>query len=316
MPLGLMSPDSKVSVSLCIPTYNDASFIGDALRSALVQRLIGIEIIVVDNASDDGTENIVKSISAGDARVRYVRHEKNIGMARNFSACIALAKGDLVQILCADDVLEQDCTSALADALEKHPESVLAACGRVIADHALMPTRTLRARRKFKVVPGPALLRECFVHANRIGEPTAVMFRRTAAARGFNPDYAQAVDLEMWMHLLTQGTGVLLPEALCRIRQHAHQASHENIRSGRMIEDKRRLFRDYAPHLHERLSILEKLLWDARMAISIQRVLSVGGSPNLNPTEIFFPNFFRAAMLPLAGVIRLTGYLGGATQKN
>lgn len=292
-------------VSVCIPTYNHAQVVGDALRSAMAQGYENLEILVVDNHSEDETGQVVTDIASGDRRVRYVRHAENLGMARNFSACISLAKGEFVQILCADDALDPGCTAALADALHLCPEGVLAACGRILSDENLKPVRVVRARKLREVVSGQALLRECFVYSNLIGEPTAVMFRRAAASRGFHPDYSQAVDLEMWMHLLTQGAGILLPEPLCRIRRHAAQASHENIRSGRMIEDKQRLFRDYGPALSAELSLAEKLMWDARMALSIQRVQAAGRRIDVSsPAEVFFPRLFRRVMLPAGALAR------------
>jgi glycosyltransferase involved in cell wall biosynthesis len=297
--------NSAPQVSVCIPTYNHALVVGDALRSAMAQSYENLDILVVDNHSEDETRQVVADIAAGDLRVRYVRHAENLGMARNFSACISLAKGELVQILCADDVLDPGCTAALADALRSCPEAVLAACGRILSDEDLKPARVVRARKRREVVPGQALLRECFVYSNLIGEPTAVMFRRAAASRGFHPDYSQAVDLEMWMHLLTQGAAILLPEPLCRIRRHAAQASHENVRSGRMIEDKQRLFRDYGPAVSGDLSLAEKLMWDARMALSIQRVQAAGRQFDVSaPAEVFFPHLFRRLMLPVGALAR------------
>jgi hypothetical protein len=159
------------------------------------------------------------------------------------------------------------------------------------------------------VVPGRRLLRECFVYANRIGEPSAVMFRRAAAARGFHPEYRQAVDLEMWMHLLSHGAAVLVPEALCRIRRHSAQASHENVRSGKVVEDKRRLFRDYGLALAPELTFAEKLLWDARMAVTVCRTRIAGYDVRAEDvTEIFFPRRFAGLTYPLASSVwRLFG---------
>jgi len=295
----------KPMVSVCVPTYNHAQVVGDALRSAMAQSYENLEILVVDNRSEDETGRVVANIAAGDTRVRYVRHAENLGMARNFSACISLAQGEFVQILCADDILEPGCATALADALRSNPEAALAACGRILTDENLKPVRVVRARKRREVMPGQALLRECFVYSNLIGEPTAVMFRRAAAARGFHPDYSQAVDLEMWMHLLTHGAAILLPEPLCRIRRHAAQASHENVRSGRVVEDKQRLFRDYGPALSGQLSLTEKLMWDARMALSIQRVQAAGRRFDVSSSaEVFFPRLFRRVMLPAGALAR------------
>jgi glycosyltransferase involved in cell wall biosynthesis len=289
-------------VTLCIPTHNDAGVLGDALRSALSQDYPSLEILVLDNCSQDDTPAVVERLAAGDSRVRCVRHPQDLGMAGNFSAGVAMAKGDLVQVLCADDVLEPGCVSAMAGAMQRNPDAVLAACARTQADESLRPLRVLRARDRESVVPGPELVRECFVHGNRIGEPSAVMFRRAAAGGGFSTEYNQLVDLEMWFRLLLVGSGVLLPTPLCRIRLHDAQATQANIRSGRLVEDKRRLFRQFAPFLAPGLGLASKWMWDARMASSLARMRAAGGVPPeaASVTEVFSTRLFARLLVPLA----------------
>lgn len=285
--------------SLCIPTHNNASVISDALSSALRQTCSPFEILVLDNCSTDDTEGVIRKLASGHPHVRYVRHPENIGMAGNFSACVALARGEYVQILCADDALEPTCVEVLQTALHNEPASVLAACGRTLVDEALRPLRVVRARARREVVPGSRLARECFVEGNVIGEPSAVMFRREAALRGFNADYSQLLDLDMWFHLLSQGAGVLLPEALCLVRQHDKQVTERNIHSGRVIQDKQRLFQQVAASLTADLTMRDKILWDARMASSVARVRLSGGVTDVSAiSEIFFKRLFMHVLVP------------------
>ena len=84
------------TVSICIPTYNHANVVGDALRSAMAQTYGSVEILVLDNASTDNTSQVVADVTGGDARVRYVRNEANLGMVGNFSACISAARGKFI----------------------------------------------------------------------------------------------------------------------------------------------------------------------------------------------------------------------------
>lgn len=294
-----MSVSDRPSVSICIPTHNDAGVVADALHSALKQDYLGLEILVLDNHSTDDTWSIVTDIAATDARVRIIRHAEDIGMAANFSAGVSSAQGEYVQILCADDVLEPGCVAALAAALNDYPEAVLAACGRAFTDEELRLESVRRARKSLEMVCGDSLLRECFVYGNVIGEPSAVMFRRAAAVRGFNAEFSQAVDLEMWFHLLQFGAGVLLPDVLTRIRQHGAQTSRVNIRSGRIVQDKQHLFRLYAARLADTLSPWEKLTWDARMASSVARArYGAEGGDTENISEVFFRTAFRRAIVP------------------
>jgi glycosyltransferase involved in cell wall biosynthesis len=75
-----------------------------ALRSALGQDYESLEVVVCDNGSTDGTEAFMGQQS--DARLRYHRHEANIGANANFNACLALARGTYFLLLHDDDLLE------------------------------------------------------------------------------------------------------------------------------------------------------------------------------------------------------------------
>jgi len=79
---------------------------------------------------------------------------------------------------------------------------------------------------------GPRTIARCLrANRNLIGEPTAVMFRRAAANRGFDPAMRQIVDLEMWFHLLLQGDLVYTLDPLCAFRRHSGQQTAFNRES-------------------------------------------------------------------------------------
>jgi hypothetical protein len=85
------------------------------------------------------------------------------------------------------------------------------------------------------------VINRCFFGKNYIGEPSAVMFRKKNAQRGFQESLPQLMDLEMWFHLLEQGTMVSLSDEVCAIRQYSGQMSQQNIKTGALIEDNVRL---------------------------------------------------------------------------
>lgn len=286
-------------VSVCIPTHDDEAVVADALRSAMRQAYSPLEILVVDNHSSDATWKVVRELADTDSRVRVTRNTENIGMARNFNRCIQSSVGEYVLILCADDALEDGCVALLAGALRQHPQAVLAAGGRTLTDPDLQPLRVSRSRPRKAVVDSADMLRECFVHGNRIGEPSAVMFRRQAALRGFDPEFSQAIDLEMWFHLLDHGGAVLLPEALSLVRQHKGQTTQANIQSGRVVADKQLLFRRYAARIAGSLSLTDKLKWDARMASSLVRSAPGVQLKGAAPAELFYPEIFLRLLCPL-----------------
>jgi glycosyltransferase involved in cell wall biosynthesis len=270
----------------------------------LTQSYENVEIWVLDNHSDDDTEQVVAQVSAGDGRVHYRRQSENLGMSRNFSACIERATGDYVKFVCADDALEPECVERMVTVMSEHPQVALVACARQLVDDSLRPAGIERYSRRFVLTEGAAAIRRCFFFGNLIGEPTAVMFRRSDAARGFHEGYRQLVDLEMWFHLLRTGAFACLPEPLCRIRRHAKQATLKHLESGVVLDDKRRFFREFLADAGKHASFHEKVLWDMRMAVTVYRTMHAGRAVRPQDVEeVFFRRLFPGLVYPVASTL-------------
>ena len=91
-------------VSICIPTYNRASMLREAVTSALAQDYANLEVVVSDNASTDDTSKVVNEFN--DPRIKYFRNSVNIGVFQNFSkAAYKYARGKYAMLLADDDYL-------------------------------------------------------------------------------------------------------------------------------------------------------------------------------------------------------------------
>lgn len=297
-------------VSVCIPTYNYRRFLPDALDSALAQTHRDIEVLVVDNCSEDGTMELLGEYARRDARIVPQRNSANLGMTANFNRCIELARGKYVKLLCADDVLAPDCVGKLLAMMEERPDVRLAGSARYYFREPGRPIRTLAYASARSVVSGSAVIRECFYRGNLIGEPTAVMFRRVDAMPGFDPAYRQAFDMELWFRVLAQGSFAFVAEPLCGIREHAGSGTAENLRSGRVTGDKVRLFEQYAGLPSLRGNLLEQIRWDGRMASSVAREAAAGSPPGAAEVlgAVFHPALFRFALLPIAKAVTALRY--------
>ncbi len=100
-------------VSILIPVYNRENFIAACIESALSQTFTEIEVIVVDNASTDGTWSICEHYAEMDSRVRIFRNVDNLGPVRNWLACLNEARGTYTKILWSDDLISSDFLSVL-----------------------------------------------------------------------------------------------------------------------------------------------------------------------------------------------------------
>lgn len=93
--------ENKPNVSVVIPTYNREQLIARSVKSVLSQTYQDFEIIIVDDASTDNTEEVVSSFN--DERIRYVRHEENRGEAAARNTGIKVARGDYIAYQDSDD---------------------------------------------------------------------------------------------------------------------------------------------------------------------------------------------------------------------
>lgn len=201
-------PLSRPLISVCIPAYNAVATIERTIRSVHDQGFDDLEIVVSDNASTDGTAELVEGL--GLPGLRLVRQPHNLGMVRNYEAVIAASRGDFVKLLCADDTLYGGSLSCELDALRSCPQHVAMVVAQrdlLIGARATVP-RWLSISRRQGIETGLSVKRRLATSGrNLIGEGQAVLARgtalRLAAARGLGDPYV--VDLSLWIHVLQEG---------------------------------------------------------------------------------------------------------------
>jgi len=111
-------------ISLCIPTRNRAQLLRRGLEHLLTFTTIDFEVIVGDNASTDGTAEVVKSYAGKFRKLIYHRHDTDIGFARNMDAVMRLAQGDYVYLLSDDDLVFENALALMKAMLDEHPALV------------------------------------------------------------------------------------------------------------------------------------------------------------------------------------------------
>ena len=109
------------AVSIIMPAYNVAPYIGEAIRSALAQTFTDFELIVVDDGSKDTTAEIVKAMAIEDERVRLVQ-QPNRGLAGARNTALRAARGDMFALLDSDDTWEPEFLAAQVGLLEARPD--------------------------------------------------------------------------------------------------------------------------------------------------------------------------------------------------
>ncbi len=191
-------------VSVIVASYNYGQYIGDALRSVQAQTFTEWECIVVDDASTDGTPAIVQGFAAKDQRIRYVRMDRNEGVAAARNKGLGLAHGEYVQLLDADDQIAPRKLELHVAWLLAHPGTDIVYSDHVrfvdVADFRLPGLLAPDER-----VSGRAALRRAikgnFLRLN------AVLFRTGMVQDigGFRSHFRYVEDWDFWLRAMAMG---------------------------------------------------------------------------------------------------------------
>jgi len=189
----------RPSVTVVIPCHNYGHYVGTAVKSVLTQPGVDVEAIVIDDASTDGSAEVVRELAAGEPRIRAILHSSNFGHIATYNEGLEQASGDYVVLLSADDALPPGSLARATALLEAHP-SVGLVYGRpeVFVDE---PPPVRQDVRSWTIWSGNEWIRKrCRVGRNCITSPEVVM--RTSvqhAIGGYDSHLPHSGDLEMWL---------------------------------------------------------------------------------------------------------------------
>lgn len=176
-----------MKISIIIPTYNGAEWIADAVESALSQTL-KCEIIVIDDGSTDGTQNILK-----DYPVKVI-HQINKGLPSARNTGIMNATGEYILPLDADDILKEDCAEKLLEIMETTNADVVS------------PSFKEFGKSDALVILLPAPTIEDFKVGNRIGYCSLIRKSVLLEVGGYSSKMVWGYeDLALWFDLLKRG---------------------------------------------------------------------------------------------------------------
>jgi glycosyltransferase involved in cell wall biosynthesis len=213
-------------VSVCIPVYNGERFIRACIESVLVQSMGDLELVVVDNASTDGTASVIASIN--DPRIRYIRNDTNIGSLGNFNKCIEEARGEYFVLLPHDDLLRPRCLELWLNAFEQHPRVGFAYAAFEVIDAAGRTMHTVTHHVTDQLFSS----REAIAHIVDHFQPIQMAMAPTSVLRklgGFDAAFGSFCDIHLWVRVVFQGVQVFyVSDLLSCHRVHPSQGQHSS----------------------------------------------------------------------------------------
>jgi glycosyltransferase involved in cell wall biosynthesis len=208
----------KPLVSVILPSFNHASFVGEAVQSVLDQTFRDLELIVVDDGSSDGTADVVASMR--DPRLTLIRLSENRAVhPRNLA--LNQARGRYVAFQNSDDTWVPGKLAAQIEVMEGGSQYAACFTGAEIIDESGRPASDTWADRIFTTVDRVAAswLRHFFDVGNCLPLPSAVARRSDVIRLGaFRASLVQLADFDLWIRLAALGEFHILPERLTKVR--------------------------------------------------------------------------------------------------
>jgi glycosyltransferase involved in cell wall biosynthesis len=113
---------NKIKVSIAIPAYNEIRFIRDTLNSVVNE---ADEIVIGDNASTDGTSDVIAEFAIKYKHIRHIKHKENIGSLKNMLFVVEESKGEYVRLVGAHDIISKCSTASMLKIFEENPDAGL-----------------------------------------------------------------------------------------------------------------------------------------------------------------------------------------------
>ena len=199
-----MTSGMQPSISVMIPVYEPKPFLLTTLKSVLTQCNDfpdgTMEIVLVDDGSPKTDVSVLISSIENADKVKLVRFEENVGLARNWNRAISLARGEFIHILHQDDVVLSGFYKRLCTALSQHPEAGMAFCRHAIINAEDAIEKVSHRERWTSGVLNNWLAR--IAVRVRLQCPSAIVRRSTYDKVGlFREDLIHALDWEMWVRI-------------------------------------------------------------------------------------------------------------------
>jgi len=282
-------------VSICIPTYNGAAYLAEALQSAIGQTYPHLEIVVSDDASTDATLEIVESFKHKTQIPIHIVHHTPSGIGANWNHCMQKAQGEYIKFLFQDDVLMPDCVEKMVAAAEQHPQAGMIASKRTfLKDSSVdnlemeiwikvfgnLQSQLFKDKNLNHYWVTKALFKSVFFRLsplNKIGEPSVTLIKSAVVKKigTFRTDLKQVLDYEYWYRLLKKYPILILDEELVKFRLHSNQATQINKKQS--IDDyeifEKILYKNYLWLLHpkERKKLLKKFSPAVKFLLKLKR---------------------------------------------
>jgi glycosyltransferase involved in cell wall biosynthesis len=293
-------------ISVVMPVHNGLPFLDESVGSILNQTFSDFELVILDDASTDGSGEVLREWEKRDRRIRIQRSNRQLGLSGSSNFVVQQARAPLIARMDADDISHPDRLRCEWEVLQT--ESDVVAVG-ALSDGIDADGRSVRPRDRWRVLRASPYIP--FPHGS-------VMFRRQAfdLLDGYDEQFESGEDQDFFYRMRSFGRVVTLPDVLYHFRYHSANATlahgANGVRAARNGNNGKgdelaalymlgamRLWAGEAPAILPQLIDRRMLRWDPRLLIALGS--SAAGSVSPAATRLALRSFIRVRDL-LAGM--------------
>lgn len=258
---------SSPLVSVLLPVYNCAPFLGEAINSVLAQTFGDFELLIIDDGSTDNSANIIRSYV--DERIRLISNDRNLGLIASLNKGIDLARGSFIARMDGDDRMHPERLAKQVKAMLADPGiAVLATYVEFINTDGEVFGNWDTDRKASTEEAIAAML----PRTNCIAHPSVMIRRCALGAKRYAADQDGAEDWDLWMRMCSRHLRIAkLPEVLLQYRIHTGSVMAGSKRQ-RSLE--RRLLTTRHRYLFSELVLLRLNRFNARTILAQVRTLA------------------------------------------
>jgi glycosyltransferase involved in cell wall biosynthesis len=210
-----MNPTTNPLISVVMPVHNARPFLDESIRSILAQTFSDFEFVILDDASTDGSVELLREWSLRDKRIHLHEGKKRLGLSGSSNAVVSKARASIVARMDADDIAHPDRLRRQWSIIEGRPDVAVigALCNGIDASG-----REVRPRDRWRLVRRSVYIP--FPHGS-------AMFRREVFDQvgGYDESTSGGEDQDLFLRMASRGRVLTLPDVLYSYRYHSSNAT-------------------------------------------------------------------------------------------
>lgn len=291
-----MDLTTSPQISVVMPVHNGIPFLDESIKSILAQTISNFEFVIFDDASTDGSSELLREWEQRDARIKVHHSGKQLGLAGSSNAVVSKARAPILARMDADDLAHPDRLRRQLNILESHPDIVVVGALNIGIDAS---GRVVRPRDRWRLLRRSGYIP--FAHGS-------AMFRRNVfdEVGGYDELMTGAEDQDLFRKMATKGRVVTVADVLYSYRYHlsnatlangtnaVHESNHpaHDALAGLYMMGAMRLWAGQPPQLLKPMLKKKSLKWTPKTLMFFATALF--GHLSAPALRVFLRSFIRA----------------------